>query len=487
MDIEWAQDADGVIYIVQARPETVHSQAKKNNFIEDYELCKTTKKVTIVQGRSIGKKIVSGIARVCHNLEELKTLQEGEIIVTDQTDPDMEPYMRIAGGILTQKGGRTCHSAIISRELGIPCIVGAEYACKHVQNGQMITLDCSSGEVGNVYKGAIPFIVNTRIIGEMPKLKTNIMMNVANPDEVFNVAQLPNEGVGLARLEFIINNTIRIHPMALIQNAKVQDAADQNLIQDLLAVSPEYKNNMAKYFVDKLAQEAGTIAAAFYPKPVIFRMSDFKSNEYYQLIGGKFFEPSEENPMIGFRGASRYYHSNYKEAFALECQAMKKMREEMGMTNARLMLPFVRTVQEAEQVQQEMAKYGLKRGVNELEMYMMIEIPSNVILVDQFAKLFDGFSIGSNDLTQMTLGVDRDSPLIAPLFDERNEAVKIMLRMAIEGAKRNKRKIGICGQAPSDYPEMAQFLMSLNIDSISLTPDTVIKTWMLLANKLADA
>ncbi|KKQ32695.1 MAG: Phosphoenolpyruvate synthase [candidate division TM6 bacterium GW2011_GWF2_37_49] len=481
MDIEWAKDSvDGKIYIVQARPETVHSQQINKLFFEEYIFAQTLdKRKLIITGKSIGRKIVSGKAKLIESASQMNQIEPGEILVTEMTDPDWEPIMKIAGGIVTNRGGRTCHAAIVSRELGIPAVIGTSDGTVKIKNGQEITLDCSSGEVGYVYEGLIPFQVKKIEIAALKKAPVDIMMNVGNPDEAFNFAALPNDGVGLARLEFIINNSIKIHPMALIKPELVTDCDDNKKIKDLTI---GYANKK-QFFIDKLAQEAGTIAAAFYPKPVIIRMSDFKSNEYSRLIGGQFFEPEEENPMIGFRGASRYYHPKYQEAFALECAAMKKIMEDMGLTNIKLMIPFVRTVEEGKRVIQEMVKHGLIQGKNGLEVYMMCEIPSNVLLIDQFAKVFDGFSIGSNDLTQTVLAVDRDSELISNIFDERNQAVKIMLESAIKGAQKSGKKIGICGQAPSDYPEIAEFLIKLKIDSISLNPDAILKEIILLSQK----
>lgn len=481
MDIEWAKDGiDGKLYIVQARPETVHSQQQQQTFLEEYALDKNAAKQAqqLVAGKSVGRKIVSGVARVIESAKKMQEIKQGEILVTDMTDPDWEPIMKIAGGIVTNRGGRTCHAAIVSRELGIPAIVGSSNGTETIATGHTITLDCSSGEVGVVYEGEIPFEIKKIELATIPKAPVDVMVNVANPDEVFNIAKLPVSGVGLARLEFIINSTLQIHPMALIHFEKVTNAHDRDTIEQLTIQYADKK----QYFIDKLAQEAGTIAAAFYPKPVIIRMSDFKSNEYQQLIAGNYFEPKEENPMLGFRGASRYYHPAYMEAFALECAAMKKIRDEMGLTNAILMLPFVRTITEAQEVIKVMKSHGLEQGKNGLEIYMMCEIPSNVLLIDEFSRIFDGFSIGSNDLTQMTLAVDRDSELVASVFDERNEAVKIILEMAIKGAARNKKKIGICGQAPSDYPEIAQFLVKQGISSISLNPDTVLQTIVMLSS-----
>ena len=477
MDIEWAKDGiDGKLYIVQARPETVHSNNKHIPYIEEFHINKDRAATVLCQGKSIGHRISQGKSIVIESASMMSKVLPGDIIVTDMTDPDWEPIMKIAGGIITNRGGRTCHAAIISRELGIPAIVGTLDGTSKITNGNMITLDCSSGEVGYVYAGAVPFTHEKIEIKKLGTPPVDILLNVGNPDEAFNLAKLPNSGVGLARLEFIINNSIQIHPMALLHPERVTDSTMLAKIDKLTQGYADKK----QFFIDKLAQETGTIAAAFYPKPVIIRMSDFKSNEYRALLGGVFFEPEEENPMIGFRGASRYYHPTYTEAFALECAAMKKMRDEMGLTNAVLMIPFVRTVDEAKQVVAMMEQYGLRRGENGLEIYMMCEIPSNVLLIDKFAQIFDGFSIGSNDLTQMTLAVDRDSALVAPLFDERNEAVTIMLRLAIEGARKAGKKIGICGQAPSDYPEVAEFLVKTGINSLSLNPDSVIKMYNLL-------
>ncbi|MFC1894402.1 phosphoenolpyruvate synthase [Candidatus Dependentiae bacterium] len=480
MDIEWAKDGnDNKIYIVQARPETVHSQKKEKSIIEEYIIQKKSTKKILATGKSVGKKIAHGSAKIIDSVKDIDKIGKGDILVTDMTDPDWEPIMKIASGIVTNKGGRTCHAAIISRELGIPAIVGTTNSTKKIKNNQNITIDCASSEIGTVYDGKIPFKILKLKISKLPKLKTKIMMNVGNPDQAFNFAMLPNDGVGLARLEFIINDSIKIHPMALVEFNKLSDSKIKNKIKELTF---GYKDKK-EFFVTKLAQEVGTIVAAFYPKPVIVRFSDFKSNEYRKLIGGDIFEPIEENPMLGFRGASRYYNSKYSPAFKLECLAMKKIRYEMGLTNAKLMIPFVRTINEAKLVIKEMKKHGIKQSKNDFEIYMMAEIPANILLIDDFSKIFDGFSIGSNDLTQTTLAVDRDSNLVAYLFDERNAAVKKILKMAINGAKRNKKKIGICGQAPSDYPEIAQFLVKCGIDSISLTPDTILKEIMILGKK----
>ncbi len=398
--------------------------------------------------------------------------QSGEILVTDKTDPDWEPIMKKAAAIVTNQGGRTCHAAIIARELGIPAIVGSENATGVLKTGQEITVSCAEGEVGYVYEGVLPFEVSELPLDKLPKPHTQILMNIGNPEDAFSLSAIPNDGVGLARLEFIIANHIQAHPMALVHFDELTDPKVKAQLADLTA---SYKDK-PQYFVDKLAQGVALIAAAFYPKPVIVRLSDFKTNEYAHLLGGQQFEPVEDNPMIGWRGASRYYHDRYREGFALECRAMKMVREEMGLTNVILMIPFCRTIDEGRAVLAEMAKHGLERGKNGLEVYVMCEIPSNVILADEFFQIFDGFSIGSNDLTQLTLGLDRDSALLAPLFDERNEAVRRMIHLAIEAAKRNSKKIGICGQAPSDYPEFARFLVEQGIDSISLNPDSVLKT-----------
>lgn len=482
MDIEWAKDGnDGKLYIVQARPETIHSQEQHSTNFHEYQIDKqAAKKASILAtGKSVGRKIATGHTCIIQSPKEMDLVTPGSILVTDMTDPDWEPIMKKAAGIVTNRGGRTCHAAIISRELGIPAVVGTEDGTNTIRPDQTITIDCSSGETGTVYQGTIPFEIKNVELTSLPESPVPLMVNIANPDEAFNIAKLPNAGVGLARLEFIINNTIQVHPMALIHPEHITDTEERNRIDNLCVGYTD----KCQFFIDKLAQEAGTIAAAFYPKPVIVRFSDFKSNEYSSLLGGKSFEPSEENPMIGFRGASRYYHERYKEAFALECKAIKKIRDEMGLINLIPMVPFVRTINEAQLVFEHMKLHGLERGKNGLEVYMMCEIPSNVILIEQFAALFDGFSIGSNDLTQMTLGVDRDSALVSSVFDERNEAVQIMLSMAIKGARKLNKKIGICGQAPSDYPEIAASLVKQGISSMSLNPDVLLKTLVMLGKK----
>ncbi len=470
MDIEWAKDGmSGELFIVQARPETVQSQ-RDTGVLEKYIL--DGKGNVIAKGKSVGEKIASGKARVVLNIDNLHSVMPGEIIVANTTTPDWEPVMKAAGGIITNRGGRTCHAAIVSRELGIPAVVGTENATQNIKTGQHVTLSCAQGAEGIVYDGVIDFHIDKVDLGHLKRPSTKIMMNLANPDLAFSLSMIPNDGVGLARMEFIITSYIKIHPMALIHPEKVTNTSAQNQIYYL---TYGYKNK-EEFFVEKLAEGVATIAAAFYPKPVIVRMSDFKTNEYASLIGGEFFEPKEENPMIGFRGAARYYDERYREGFALECKAMKRVRDDMGLTNLVIMIPFCRRIDEAGKVLEEMAKNGLKRGENGLEVYVMCEIPNNVLLIADFSKLFDGFSIGSNDLTQLTLGVDRGAGLIAHDFDERDPGVMKMISMTIEGAKRNERHCGICGQAPSDYPEFAEFLVKEGIDSISLNPDSVMKT-----------
>jgi len=470
MDIEWGKDGKtGELFILQARPETVQSQ-RDVNVLESYKLSETG--TLLVTGTSVGSKIGAGPAHIIENVTDIKDFKKGEVLITDMTDPDWEPIMKIATAIITNKGGRTCHAAIISRELGVPCIVGTGDGTEKLQGVAEVTASCAEGEVGNVYEGILKYDVKKINLESMERPKTNIMMNVGNPDIAFDVASIPNDGVGLARLEFIISNFIQIHPMALLQFDKVTDTKTREEIETLTS---GYENK-TDFFVDKLAQGVAKIGAAFYPNDVIVRMSDFKSNEYANLIGGPFFEVDEENPMIGFRGASRYYDDRYRDGFALECRAMKKVRNEMGLNNVKLMVPFCRTVDEAKKVVDVMAENGIVQGENGLELYMMVEIPSNVILIEQFGEIFDGFSIGSNDLTQLTLGLDRDSSLIAHIFDERNEAVRELIREAIAKANKMGRKIGICGQAPSDYPEFAEFLVECGINSISLISDTVIET-----------
>jgi pyruvate, water dikinase len=470
MDMEWAKDGlDGKMYIVQARPETVASQ-RRINLLESYEL--DGQGEVIITGRSVGERIASGPARIIQDADHLSEFKPGEILVADTTTPDWEPVMKTAAAVVTNRGGRTCHAAIIARELGIPAVVGAGEATTRIPDGATITVSCAEGDNGRIYKGAVPFHVDTTEVGDIARPKTQIMVNLGNPDLAFKTSFLPNDGVGLARMEFIINESIKAHPLALLHPEKVSSAADRAAIARLTS---GYSNGEA-YFIERLSEGVGTIAAAFWPKPVVVRMSDFKSNEYATLLGGSDFEPDEANPMIGFRGAARYAHPAYEEGFRLECLAMKRVREVMGLTNVILMLPFVRRVKEADDVLAKMAEFGLKRGENGLQIYAMCEIPNNVILIDQFAKRFDGFSIGTNDLTQLTLGVDRDSEMVAFDYDERDDGVKEMIRLAVEGCARNGIHSGLCGQAPSDYPEMAAFLVEIGIESMSLNPDTVVNT-----------
>ncbi|NPA38451.1 MAG: phosphoenolpyruvate synthase [Candidatus Nanohaloarchaeota archaeon] len=474
MDIEWAKDGiENKLYIVQARPETVQSQ-KDKHVIRQYELKEHGK--ILVKGLSVGDKIAVGKVRVIEDVSRIHEFQPGEVLVTDKTDPDWEPIMKIASAIVTNKGGRTSHAAIVSRELGIPAVVGTGNATEVLKTGQDVTVSCAEGTEGYVYEGRLKYEVKEIDLTSIPETKTKIMMNVANPEQAFNLSFLPNDGVGLAREEFIINSHIGIHPRALLDYKKMkEEGRESGLIKQIDERTKAYDDKV-QFYIDKLAEGIALIAAAFYPKDVIVRFSDFKSNEYRNLLGGYLYEPQEENPMIGWRGASRYYSKEFKDAFGLELLAIKKVRDEMGLVNVKVMIPFCRTVEEGKKVLNIMKEYGLERGANGLEVYVMVEIPSNVILIDEFAKHFDGFSIGSNDLTQLTLGVDRDSALVAHVYDERNEAVKNLIGMAIKGAKRNGRKIGICGQAPSDFPEFAEFLVEQGIDSISLNPDTVIKT-----------
>jgi len=469
MDLEWAKDGNtGELFIVQARPETVQSR-KNPDVLESYQL--RERSAVLASGRSVGEKIATGRVRVIQSAQHIGQFQEGEILVTDKTDPDWQPIMKKAAAIITNRGGRTCHAAIVSRELGVPAIVGTEHGTESLKDGQTVTVSCAEGDAGFVYEGALPFDIERTNLKDLGHPHTKVMMNLANPEEAFSLSFIPNDGVGLARMEFIITTYIKIHPLALTGFDQLTDPAAKAEIERMTAGYAD----KPQFFVDKLAQGVAMLAAAFYPKDVILRLSDFKTNEYANLIGGKAFEPHEENPMLGFRGASRYYHPRYQAGFALECRAVAKVREEMGLTNLKVMIPFCRTIEEGHKVQAEMEKHGLKRGENGLEIYVMCEIPSNVILAEEFADLFDGFSIGSNDLTQLILGVDRDSEIVAPIFDERNAAVKKMIAQVIATCRAKGRKIGICGQAPSDYPEFAQFLVEQGIDSISLNPDTVLK------------
>jgi pyruvate,water dikinase len=486
MDIEWAKDGKtGELFIVQARPETVHSQ-KNVAVLETYVL--DEKGSVIVKGEAVGSKIGQGQTNVIENAENIEQFQQGQVLVTDMTDPDWEPIMKIAGAIVTNRGGRTCHAAIISRELGIPCVIGAGNATEVISNGQEVTVDCSEG-TGLIYDGLLKFRVESVTLDTIPKTKTRIMMNIGVPEKAFQQAQLPCDGVGLAREEFIINSHIGIHPLALLEYEKLRQLQDENpkireVIEKIDQRTAAY-GDKESFFIEVLAQGISKIAAAFYPNDVIVRMSDFKTNEYANLIGGFLYEPEEHNPMIGWRGASRYYDEKFKPAFGMECKAMKRVRDMMGLSNVKPMIPFCRTPEEGQKVIDVMNEFGLTQGENDLEIYVMCEIPSNVVVADQFAEIFDGFSIGSNDLTQLTLGLDRDSDLVAHIFDERNDAVKRLVSQVIEIAHAHDppRKVGICGQAPSDFPEFAEFLVEQGIDSISLNPDTVAKTRLNIAEK----
>jgi pyruvate,water dikinase len=470
MDIEWAKDGiDGQIYIVQARPETVASQRRATT-IDHYAL--HGRGEVLIAGKAVGERIAAGEARVIRDLAQLGEFKPGEVLVADITTPDWEPVMKTAAAIVTNRGGRTCHAAIIARELGVPAVVGTGDATGKVANGAQVTVSCAEGDTGKVYGGRIPFGVEHLEVADMPRPATAIMINIGNPEIAFKTSFLPNDGVGLARMEFVISEYIKAHPLALLHPERIRDPGTREAVASLTGGATDG----AAFFIQRLAEGIGTIAAAFWPKPVVVRMSDFKSNEYATLLGGADFEPAEANPMLGFRGSSRYAHPAYVEGFRLECLAMRRVREEMGFTNVILMLPFVRRVQEADAVLAKMAEFGLQRGTNGLEIYAMCEIPNNVVLIDQFAKRFDGFSIGSNDLTQLTLGVDRDSEIVAFDYDERDDGVKEMIRLAVDGCRRNRIHSGLCGQAPSDYPEMAEFLVKIGIDSMSLNADTVLAT-----------
>ncbi len=469
MDLEWAKDGlDGKLYLVQARPETVASQ-KQGGILEEYELKGGAP--VLLTGRAVGSKIASGAARLIPSVAELSKFQPGEVLVADTTTPDWEPVMKKASAIVTNRGGRTCHAAIVARELGIAAVVGAEHATQELPTGDVVTVSCAEGDIAKIYKGAVEFEVHRQDVSGLERPKTEILVNVGNPDIAFRTSLIPNDGVGLARIEFIISEYVKAHPMALLYPDRVQDPQERDKLERLTRHYP----TGAEFFIEKLSEGVGTIAAAFYPKPVVVRMSDFKSNEYASLLGGRAFEPVESNPMLGFRGASRYAHPSYAEGFGLECAAMRRVREDMGLTNLKLMIPFCRRVEEGERVLRVMAEHGLERG-DGLEIYVMCEIPNNVVQVDAFSRIFDGFSIGSNDLTQLVLGVDRDSEIVAFDFDERDPGVLEMLKLAVQGAKRNGRHVGICGQAPSDYPQIAEYLVRLGIDSMSLNPDTVVAT-----------
>ncbi|NLB00047.1 MAG: phosphoenolpyruvate synthase, partial [Methanomicrobiales archaeon] len=475
MDIEWAKDGEtGDLFIVQARPETVQSQ-KAGDVLETYIL--DERGPVLATGKSIGDAIAAGRARVITDVGRLSEFKPGEVLISDTTTPDWEPVMRVAAAIVTNRGGRTSHAAIVSREHGIPAVVGTGDATEKVPTGREVTVSCAEGEEGFVYDKILPFHVEKTRLADLRRPKTEVMMNLGNPDAAFGLAMVPNDGIGLARTEFIISSYIRVHPMALIHPERVEDESVREAIADLTYGYPDGE----EYFVERLAEGVGTIAAAFYPNPVVVRTSDFKTNEYASLLGGTYFEPEEANPMLGFRGASRYYDERYREGFSLECRALKRVREEMGLSNLIVMIPFCRRVEEAKQVIEELGKNGLRRGENDLQIYQMCEIPNNVVQIDAFSDYFDGFSIGSNDLTQLTLGIDRDSAVIGGAFDERDPGVKRMVAMAVEGCRRNNRHSGLCGEAPSTYPEFADFLVEQGIDSISVEPDAILKITLRVA------
>ena len=474
MDIEWAKDGDDqLLYVVQARPETVQSRTESRT-LERYRLLKQGN--ILAEGRSIGQRIGQGRVCLVDDLADMDRVRDGDVLVTDMTDPDWEPVMKRASAIVTNRGGRTCHAAIIARELGIPAVVGCGDATDRLKDGQAVTVSCAEGDTGFIYEGELPFEHQKKDLDQMPELPFKIMMNVGNPDRAFSFSRLPNAGVGLARLEFIINKMIGVHPKALLNYDSMPDAVKQQIDERMAGYG-----DPVDFYVEKLVEGVASIAAAFAPEKVIVRLSDFKSNEYANLIGGKIYEPHEENPMLGFRGASRYISESFRDCFELECRAMKRVREEFGLTNVELMVPFVRTPDEAHQVIKIMSDFGLRRGENDLKIIMMCELPSNALLADEFLDYFDGFSIGSNDMTQLTLGLDRDSGLIAHLFDERNAAVKQLLSMAIQACRRQGKYIGICGQGPSDHPDLARWLMEEGINTVSLNPDSVLETWLYLA------
>ncbi len=474
MDMEWAKDGqDGRLYLVQARPETVTSQ-RNGALLEEYRL--QLRSEVLVEGRAVGTKIATGKVRVIPDIGHLGDFQPGEVLVADTTTPDWEPVMKTAAAIVTNRGGRTCHAAIVARELGIPAVVGTGNATEVLDDGRPVTVSCAEGDVGRVYDGELPFQVERIDLSNLPRPQTRLQVNLGNPELAFQTAFLPHDGVGLARMEFIINEYIKAHPLALLHPERIGDPEARRRVERLFRGHADG----GEYFVQRLSEGVGTIAAAFWPQPVVVRLSDFKSNEYASLLGGTDFEPREENPMLGFRGAARYLHPAYREAFALECRALRRVRERMGLTNVAIMIPFCRRVEEARAVVDALAEQGLRRGEGDLQIYVMCEIPANVILIDQFAEYFDGFSIGSNDLTQLTLGVDRDSELVAGDYDERDPAVLAMLEQAVAGAHRNARHVGICGQAPSDYPEIAEFLVEREIDALSLNPDSLLKTLRLV-------
>ncbi|ASJ74345.1 phosphoenolpyruvate synthase [Granulosicoccus antarcticus] len=480
MDIEWGKDGqDGKLYILQARPETVESRSNKN-IITRYQLA-DHKATVLTSGRSIGQRIGAGVVRIVNSINDIGSVQNGDVLVTDMTDPDWEPVMKRAAAIVTNRGGRTCHAAIIARELGVPAVVGCNDATSKLTDGQQVTVSCAEGDTGFIYDGNLSFDIAETQLDNLPELPFKLTMNVGNPERAFGFSQLPHHGIGLARLEFIISNTIGIHPKALLNHASMPDDVQQQIAER----SAGYANPLT-FYVDKIVEGVATLAAAFAPYPVIVRLSDFKSNEYRNMVGGEIFEPEEENPMIGFRGASRYLSSSFSDCFELECRALKHVREVMGFTNVELMVPFVRTLEEADQVLALMAENGLERGAHGLRVVMMCEVPSNAIMADEFLERFDGFSIGSNDLTQLTLGLDRDSGLVAHLFDERDPAVKKLLSMAISAARKQNKYVGICGQGPSDHPDLARWLMEQGISSVSLNPDTIVETWQFLAAQQQD-
>ncbi len=479
MDIEWAKDGDdGKLYIVQARPETVQSKLHKQNTLEKYTIEKNKNTKVLTSGHAIGDKIGSGCVNIITSTTEFDKFKDGDVLVANTTNPDWEPVMKKASAVITNSGSRTCHAAIVAREIGVPTIVGATNATNILKDGKKVTVSCAEGDDGFVYEGMIPYKKEEVDLSHLTPTKTKLYVNVGNPTQAFNIAKIPNDGVGLARMEFIMNNSIAAHPMALVDIKKGKRVEDETKILSFMLPYTDAK----EFFIQKVSEGVATIAAAFYPKPVIIRTSDFKSNEYRNMLGGKVYEEMEENPMIGFRGASRYYDESYKEAFEWECEALKRVRDEMGLDNIKIMLPFVRTPNEGEKVVKLMKNMGLIQGVNKLEIYAMCEIPANVILADKFLEIFDGYSIGSNDLTQLTLGVDRGSSKIAHIFDERDEAVKRMLKIAIESCKEKGKYIGICGQAPSDYPEITEFLVQNKIDSISLNPDSIYKMHQIVTN-----
>jgi pyruvate,water dikinase len=472
MDIEWAKDGlSGELFIVQARPETVQSQKLSDNSFEQYRLKEGFESKILLSGKAIGEKIGVGKVKIIHSPHESDQFNAGDILVADITDPDWEPIMKKASAVITNRGGRTCHAAIVAREIGVPAIVGTTNATDVLHDGDEVTVSCADGENGHIYEGLLEYEITRINLGNLTETRTKLYMNVGNPDIAFKVAKLPNDGVGLARMEFIISNTVKAHPMALVELSRGKKIRENKAVREAMRGYDDPKS----FFIDKISEGVGMIAAAFYPKPVVLRTSDFKSNEYKHMVGGAAYESDEENPMIGFRGASRYYSEQYREAFEWECEALCRVRDDMGLSNVKVMLPFVRTPEEGRKAIAVMNEAGLVQGQNGLEIYAMCEIPSNVILADQFLEIFDGYSIGSNDLTQLTLGVDRDSTLVAAVFDERNEAVTRMLSMAIRACKERGKYIGICGQAPSDYPEITRFLVEEGIDSISLNPDSLLK------------